>query len=53
MTNKTVALGFLFFRFFDISKIGFWYIEKLPGATGIIFDDIIAGLLACLVLHLL
>ncbi len=53
MSSKTIALGFLLFRFFDITKIGFRYVEKLPGATGIILDDVVAGIFACVFLHLL
>ena len=42
-------MGFLLFRFFDISKIGpVKYFEKLPGALGVMSDDIIAGLMSAL-----
>ena len=43
-----LALGFLFFRLFDIWKpfpVG-WIDEKLPGALGTMLDDVAAGLLA-------
>ncbi|MCF7900356.1 phosphatidylglycerophosphatase A [Candidatus Babeliales bacterium] len=44
---KTLLLGFCLFRFFDISKpLGIKYIEKLPGAWGIILDDVAAALCA-------
>lgn len=46
-------LGFLLFRFFDITKIcGIHQFEKLPGATGVIMDDVIAGLYTNLLLRL-
>lgn len=42
-----VILGFLLFRFFDISKIWPVYIfEKIPGASGILLDDMAAGFLS-------
>ena len=47
-----VALvGFLAYRFFDITKwCGVSWFEKLPGATGVLFDDCYAALLAhCLI----
>ncbi len=50
---KTVAAGFLLFRFFDIQKT---YpsnlIEKsVPGGLGICLDDVVAGLYANVVLQ--
>jgi phosphatidylglycerophosphatase A len=53
LNYKTILLGFCLFRYFDISKtIGIKYLEKLPGAWGIMLDDVAAGLVACGVLHL-
>jgi phosphatidylglycerophosphatase A len=53
-TLFNVVLGFALFRFFDIIKpwpIG--YIDrKLRGGFGIMLDDIIAGLFALIVLHI-
>lgn len=43
MNFQNIFIIFLLFRFFDISKIGLRSIEKLPGALGIMLDDIIAG----------
>ncbi len=38
--------GFLLFRFFDITKcLGIGYLEKLPGAWGVLADDIACGLI--------
>lgn len=47
------ALGFAYFRFFDILKP--WPVkpaEKLPGGYGILADDLVAGVLAGIVLIL-
>ena len=45
--------AFLLFRFFDISKIGpVGHAEKLTGGVGVIADDLVAGILAALVLWL-
>ncbi|MEM9256476.1 MAG: phosphatidylglycerophosphatase A [Pseudomonadota bacterium] len=48
-----VVSGFLLFRIFDIFKP--WPISLLdktvPGGLGIVIDDILAGVLACAVLH--
>ena len=44
-----VFICFILFRFFDISKIGLKKIEKIPGAWGILLDDIVAGLYSCFV----
>ena len=51
---QNLILGFMLFRFFDIYKpCGIVKIEKIPGAFGVVFDDLIAGLLANLVMRLL
>jgi phosphatidylglycerophosphatase A len=49
----TALIGFLLFRFFDITKI--WPVcrlEKLPAGWGILADDLWAGLYAMVVLTL-
>ena len=53
--NYTIAiLGFLLFRFFDISKVGpVKFFEKLPGAWGVMADDAIAGILSMMTLLLI
>ncbi len=49
-----LLLGFLFFRFFDISKIlGVDKLQKLPGGWGILVDDLLAGLYAFFCLYAL
>ena len=55
MQASVFIVGFFLFRLFDIWKpfvIG-WVDEKVHGAFGTLFDDILAGLLASGVLHLL
>jgi len=45
-----VLLAWVSFRFFDVSKIGpVGVAEELPGAVGIMGDDVVAGFLASLV----
>ncbi|WP_439107111.1 phosphatidylglycerophosphatase A family protein [Congregibacter sp.] len=49
-----IVAGFLVFRVFDIVKpwpIG-WLDQHARGGFGIMIDDIVAGVLACLTLHL-
>ncbi|WP_371195766.1 phosphatidylglycerophosphatase A [Glaciecola sp. SC05] len=51
----TLVIGFILFRFFDILKP--WPIRvfdrKIHGGLGIMLDDIVAGAMACLCLHLM
>lgn len=53
LTIPTALFGFIFFRFFDISK---WFIvgyaERLPGTWGVVADDVAAGILALAVLKI-
>ena len=43
--------AFLLFRFFDISKIGpVGHAEKFTGGIGVMADDLVAGILAAMVL---
>ncbi|MED5248553.1 MAG: phosphatidylglycerophosphatase A [Candidatus Neomarinimicrobiota bacterium] len=40
-------MGFLLFRFFDITKLGpVKYFEKMPGAWGVMTDDLVAGFIS-------
>ncbi len=49
-----LVLGFLFFRFFDISKpLGVDKLQALPGGWGILVDDLLAGFYAYLCLEIL
>ena len=46
-------VGFILFRFFDITKIGpVKYFEKIPGALGVMSDDIAAGLMSAIVIFI-
>ena len=47
------ALGFILFRFFDITKIcGIRSVEKMPGVVGVVMDDVVAGFYTNLLLRL-
>jgi len=53
-TLKTVAGGFVLFRFFDITKLcGISYLENIKGAWGIVLDDIAAGIIVNIILRYL
>lgn len=53
-TWQHALVSLLLFRFFDILKPPpVRQLERLPGGTGIMLDDLAAGLLALLVAHLL
>ena len=51
----TLLLGFVLFRFFDILKpLGIRYLDKnIKGGTGVMLDDVLAGIYACGCLHLI
>ena len=54
INNKTVVIGFILFRLFDIIKP--WYIrrlEKIKGGIGVMADDLAAGVYANIILQLL
>jgi phosphatidylglycerophosphatase A len=55
MTVTSVALGFALFRLFDIWKPGpiRWIDRHVQGGFGIMIDDVAAGVLACISLHVL
>ncbi len=49
----TIIAGFAFFRFFDITKwFGIKKAESLIGAWGVLLDDILAALLANIIIKL-
>ncbi len=51
---KTLLAGFILFRAFDTVKPPpVRQLEQLPGGTGIVVDDVGAGLYALIVMHLL
>ena len=48
------ALSFVLFRVFDVWKpLGAHQAQALPGGIGVVADDVIAGLTACGVFHLI
>jgi phosphatidylglycerophosphatase A len=47
------GISFLLFRIFDVWKpLGAREAQELPGGTGVVTDDVIAGATACAVFHL-
>jgi len=52
---KTLIVGFFLFRLFDIWKPWpiRWLDKHIDGGAGIMVDDIVAGALACVVLHVM
>lgn len=52
---RGVILGFLLFRFFDISKIppARYFDRNLKNGYGVVLDDVVAGIYACITLHVL
>jgi phosphatidylglycerophosphatase A len=51
---KTFLAGFILFRVFDMWKpFPIRHLEQLPAGTGIVVDDLGAGLFALIVMHLL
>ncbi len=55
VTWKTILVGFLLFRIFDILKP--WPIsfidKKMTGGLGIMFDDVLAGIFALVIMQLI
>lgn len=52
ITLINAAIGFILFRFFDISKLKpISYMEKIQGGWGIMLDDVLAGLLTLIILY--
>ncbi len=52
----SIALGFILFRFFDIAKIPpgrYFDKKKKSGGFNIMMDDIVAGIYACISLHII
>lgn len=50
-----ILLSFLLFRFFDILKPGpiGWIDKNLSGAKGVMYDDVLAGLFAALIIFVI
>ena len=54
LTLPAMILGFFLFRFFDIVKVPPANIidRRLKNGFGVVMDDVVAGIYACLLLHL-
>ena len=52
---SAIILGFFLFRFFDIVKVPPANVidRRLKNGCGVVLDDVVAGIYACLMLHLL
>lgn len=49
-----ILLAFILFRFFDIAKpLGIRKLESLKGGTGVMMDDVLAGIYANIVLQII
>jgi len=54
LSGKTLLVGFILFRFFDIFKPSFiGRSERLPGVWGIMTDDIAAGICANIIMRIM
>jgi len=54
LTHTNLLIGLFLFRFFDILKpLGIRKLEKLPAGTGVMMDDILAGVYANVVLQVI
>ena len=52
MTWQTILLGFVLFRLLDIAKpFGIRKLEQAPAGWGVVNDDLVAGIVSCLLLH--
>ncbi|KAF0220909.1 MAG: phosphatidylglycerophosphatase [Geobacteraceae bacterium] len=52
---RGVLLGFCLFRFFDICKIepAGYFDRHMKNGYGVVLDDVVAGVYACLALHII
>lgn len=54
ISGISLMLGFFLFRFFDITKFGpVGWVEKIKGTSGIILDDVAAGIVSNIILRLI
>lgn len=51
---KSVVAGFFLFRFFDIVKVppARYFDQQMKNGYGVVLDDVVAGIYACVALHL-
>lgn len=53
LTTVNLVIGLVLFRFFDILKpLGIRKMENLPAGTGVMMDDVLAGIYANIVLQI-
>lgn len=53
LTSVNLIVGLILFRFFDILKpLGIRKMENLPAGTGVMMDDVLAGVYANIVLQI-
>jgi phosphatidylglycerophosphatase A len=54
-TFTAILAGFLLFRFFDIVKLqpAKWVEDNFPGGMGILFDDVVAGIYANILVRII
>ncbi len=50
---RSIVIGFLLFRFFDIVKVppARYFDQQVKNGYGVVLDDVVAGLYACAALH--
>lgn len=54
LTNQNLVIGLILFRFFDMVKpLGIRKMENLKGGTGVMMDDVLAGVYANIVLQII
>jgi phosphatidylglycerophosphatase A len=53
LSPYVVISSIIIFRFFDITKLGISFFEKLPGAVGVLSDDIVAALITNGIMHMI
>ncbi|WP_306534084.1 phosphatidylglycerophosphatase A [Geobacter sp.] len=52
---RSIVIGFLLFRFFDIVKVppARYFDQQVKNGYGVVLDDVVAGLYACAALHVI
>jgi len=52
---RSIVIGFLLFRFFDIVKVppARYFDQQVKNGYGVVLDDVVAGIYACIALHII
>ncbi|MBT1073671.1 phosphatidylglycerophosphatase A family protein [Geobacter grbiciae] len=52
---RSIVIGFLLFRFFDIVKVppARYFDQQVKNGYGVVLDDVVAGIYACVALHVI